>query len=65
MLDKIKILVFSGSLRAGSYNKRILKIAGRGAEKALKLQGLLTQYDGFLIATPEYNCSLPVALSGL
>jgi chromate reductase len=96
MLDKIKILAFSGSLKAGSYNKRILKIAGRGAEKAgaevtyidlnaypipiynsdehekngydknaLKLQGLLTKYDGFLIATPEYNGSLPVALSGL
>jgi chromate reductase len=34
MLDKIKMLAFSGSLKAGSYNKRILKIAGRGAEKA-------------------------------
>ena len=88
-----KILAFAGSLRERSLNKRVLKTAIRGAEKAgaevtyidlrdypmplynsdeherdgfdanaLKLQGLFVEHDGLLIASPEYNGSLPAAL---
>ena len=93
MNSRPKILAFAGSLRERSLNKRVLKTAIRGAEKAgaevtyidlrdypmpmynsddherdgfdekaLKLQGLLTEHDGLLIASPEYNGSLPAAL---
>ncbi|HYY96785.1 MAG TPA: NAD(P)H-dependent oxidoreductase, partial [Pyrinomonadaceae bacterium] len=88
-----KILAFAGSLRQHSLNKRVLKTAISGAEKAgaevtyidlrdypmpiynsddherggfdanaLRLQGLLVEHDGLLIASPEYNGSLPAAL---
>lgn len=88
-----KVLAFAGSLREHSLNKRVLKAAIRGAEKAgaevtrvdlrdypmplynsddherggfdenaLRLQGLLVEHDGLLIASPEYNGSLPAAL---
>jgi NAD(P)H-dependent FMN reductase len=93
MTKRPRILAFAGSLREHSLNKRVLKTAVKGAEKAgaevtyidlrdypmpiynlddhdrngfdenaLKLQGLLTEHDGLLIASPEYNGSLPAAL---
>ncbi len=93
MTTKPRILAFAGSLRERSLNKRVLKTAIKGAQKAgaevtyidlrdypmpiynlddherngfnenaLKLQGLLTQHDGLLIASPEYNGSLSAAL---
>ena len=88
-----KILAFAGSLRQHSLNKRVLKTAVVGAEKAgaevtyidlrdypmpiynsddheregfdpnaLKLQGFLVEHDGLMIASPEYNGSLPAVL---
>ncbi len=93
MAKKIKILAFAGSLRENSYNKRVVRAAMAGAEKAgaeityvdlrdypmpiydddlleregfpqaaTDLQKLLLEHDGFLIASPEYNGSLPAAL---
>jgi NAD(P)H-dependent FMN reductase len=93
MMKRPRILAFAGSLREHSLNKRVLKTAVKGAERAgaevtyidlrdypmsiydsddherngfdenaLKLQGLLTEHDGLLIASPEYNGSLPAAL---
>ncbi|MBS4169036.1 NAD(P)H-dependent oxidoreductase [Parachlamydia sp. AcF125] len=87
---KPKILAFSGSLRKGSFNKKLVKIALEGAKqpgvevtyldladyplplydgdleqsqglpanvKALKK--IFLAHQGFLIASPEYNSSLP------
>jgi chromate reductase, NAD(P)H dehydrogenase (quinone) len=93
MATKPKILAFAGSLREHSYNKRVLKTALKGAERAgavvdyidlrdypmpiynaddhhlngfdenaFRFQELLNQYDGLLIASPEYNGSLPGGL---
>ncbi|HWP42304.1 MAG TPA: NAD(P)H-dependent oxidoreductase [Blastocatellia bacterium] len=93
MREKPRILALAGSLRRHSYNRRVLKVAGKGAEdagaevtyidlrdypmpiynpdyherngfdeNALRFQDLVARHDGFLIATPEYNGSLPAAL---
>lgn len=93
MSDVPKILAFAGSLRENSYNKRVLKAAAKGAEKAgaqvtlidlrdyampiydadlqekegfpenaTRLQQILLAHNGLLIASPEYNASLPAAL---
>lgn len=92
MAYKPKILAFAGSLRKESFNKKLVKIAVKGAqeagaevtyidlrdlpmpiydqdiedkqglpENALKLKELMFQNDGFLIACPEYNSSMPAA----
>jgi chromate reductase, NAD(P)H dehydrogenase (quinone) len=84
-----KILAFAGALRKDSFNKKAVKIAVKGAEKAgadvtyidlkdfpvpvydgdieaesglpenaLKLQQLMIEHDGFLIASPEYNSGI-------
>jgi chromate reductase, NAD(P)H dehydrogenase (quinone) len=91
--SKPRVLAFAGSLRRASLNKRVLKAAIKGAERAgaevthidlrdypmpvynsddherdgfdanaLRLQGLLVEHDGLLVASPEYNGSLPAAL---
>jgi NAD(P)H-dependent FMN reductase len=96
MSKQPKILAFAGSLREKSYNKRVLKVAIRGAENAgvkvtyidLKdypmpiynadlqdtqdfppiaaaFQRFLLEHDGLLIASPEYNASLPAALKNV
>lgn len=93
MSDKPKILAFAGSLRTDSYNKKLIKIAVKGAENAggevtlvelnqfpmpiynqdiedqeglpqtaLKFKELLLKSDGLMIASPEYNSSLPGVL---
>lgn len=90
MTQQPKILAFAGSLRKESLNKKLVKIAMKGAqeagakvtyldlkdyplplydqeiedsqglpENALKLKALLLEHDGFIIACPEYNSSMP------
>ncbi len=96
MAKKPKILAFAGSMRAHSYNKRVVKVAIAGAERgggeityikledyplpiynaddhdetgfpenALILQKLFAKHDGFLIASPEYNASVPGGLKNV
>jgi NAD(P)H-dependent FMN reductase len=91
-----KILAFAGSLRKDSLNKKLVKIAVKGAqdagadvtyidlkdyplpvydqdleesqglpENAKKLKKLLLEHDGFLIASPEYNSSIPGNLKNM
>lgn len=90
---KPRILVFAGSTRLDSYNKKLAAAAAKGAEKAgaevtlidlrdyplplfdedleaaegmpengQALRALFLRHDGLLIATPEYNGSLPAVL---
>ncbi len=83
----MKLLAISGSLRGGSHNTRLLRVAARLApphaevelfeglkavppydpdddvdptpEPAHRLRQAIADADGILIATPEYNSSLP------
>jgi chromate reductase, NAD(P)H dehydrogenase (quinone) len=68
MSDTPKILTFAGSLRAGSYNKKLAKLAARHAEDAgasvtyLDLRDLdLPMYDGDL----EEKAGLPAGAKKL
>jgi NAD(P)H-dependent FMN reductase len=96
MLETPKILAFAGSLRTGSFNKQLIRIAvdaarGAGAEVTLidlldfplpvlnqddeaahglpanarKLKELFKSHHGFMIASPEYNSSIPGVLKNV
>jgi len=96
MTYRPKILAFAGSLRKDSYNKKLVKIAVKGAEhadakvtyidlkdyplpiydqeieetsglpeNAVKLKKLMWEHDGFLLALPEYNSSLPAVFKNV
>ena len=81
METKLKILGFAGSLRAGSYNKALLRAATEllpdsttlevfdlyGIElnmpaKVKEFKSKIREADAILIATPEYNYSVPGVL---
>ena len=88
MDNKIKILGFAGSLRAGSYNKALLRTAANlmpedanleifdidgipafnqdterdMPEKVKDFKSKIGKADAILIATPEYNYSVPGVL---
>lgn len=93
MAKKIKILAFAGSTRKGSLNKKLIKLAAKGAEaagaevtiidlrdfqmpfydgdlesaeglpeKGRDFKKLLTDSDGILIASPEYNSGYSAVL---
>lgn len=88
-----RLLVFAGSLRHDSYNRKLAVLASHVAEErgvaatlidlakfplplydgdlevsqgvpenALKLKELFVAHEGFLIASPEYNSSIPPLL---
>lgn len=89
MSDQPRILAFAGSLREGSYNKRLVRIAAKGArdagaevtvidlrdypmplydgdlernegmpEPARAFKQLVSEHQGLLIASPEYNSGM-------
>lgn len=91
-----KILAFAGSLRKESFNKKLVKIAIKGAQSeganvtyidfkdyplpvydqdeeesnglpdnVNRLKELMIQHDAFLIASPEYNSSIPGAFKNV
>lgn len=86
--NKLKILGFAGSLRAGSYNKLLLRAAGKllpndaileifdladiplfnqdiemdMPPKIKEFKSKIREADAILIATPEYNYSVPGVL---
>jgi chromate reductase len=87
--NKLKILGFAGSLRAGSYNKSLLRAAGEVLppnvgileifdladippynqdiemdmpQKVKEFKSKIREGDAILIATPEYNFSVPGVL---
>src|ERR687893_234397 len=89
MMDgKLKVLGFAGSLRAGSYNKSLLRAAadfmpgdasleifdidgipafnqdieGDMPEKVKEFKSKIRDADAILVATPEYNYSVPGVL---
>ncbi len=88
MENKLKILGFAGSLRAGSYNKSLLRAAGEMLPnvaileifdladippfnqdiemdmppKVKEFKSKIREGDAILIATPEYNYSVPGVL---
>jgi chromate reductase, NAD(P)H dehydrogenase (quinone) len=88
METKLKILGFAGSLRAGSYNKSLLRAAAdlmpegtnleifdidgipafnqdtenNMPEKVKDFKSKIREADAILIATPEYNYSVPGVL---
>ncbi len=91
--NKPRILVFAGSTRKDSFNKKLARVAAESAQKtgaevtlidlkdyemplydgdyeeaqglpeaASRLRKLFFDHDGLIIATPEYNGSLPAVL---
>jgi chromate reductase len=88
MTHKISILGFAGSLRKGSYNKSLLRVAlemvpadakleifdlegippfnqdleNQPPEKVKEFKAKIRAADAILIATPEYNYSIPGVL---
>ena len=92
----MKILAFAGSLRNGSFNKKLIRIAAEGAraagaevtvidmkdfplpvydgdeeaakglpDNARKLKKIFLEHQALLIASPEYNSSIPGGLKNM
>jgi len=94
--QKVKVLVFAASLRAGSFNKKLAALAARVAARsgalvdhaamrdfdvplydedrekaegipsgAEELKRRLLECDAFILASPEYNGSMPGTIKNL